>query len=258
MVSPGFTPRPSLSEPAHRRAGHRPRVSPGFTARPSLSGLQRRPRGRRPPRRVSPGFTPRPSLSGPAARGRAWSWRRVAGVHAPAFVERSGRGLHPPPGQVSPGFTPRPSLSALRMRTRPCWNPRVSPGFTPRPSLSGGGHPRRPDHHRGRVAGVHAPAFVERTTRVSTPPAPSCVAGVHAPAFVERVGAPRWPRPACRVSPGFTPRPSLSVQAVRLEPPRLLVVSPGFTPRPSLSGLVPDEHVVGQGGCRRGSRPGLR
>ena len=156
----------------------------------------------------------------------------VAGVHAPAFVERSLASFTlSSSARVSPGFTPRPSLSVLPRGRLPGAG-RVSPGFTPRPSLSGA-----PGHRIGEgaacVAGVHAPAFVERTTRVSTPPAPSCVAGVHAPAFVERVGAPRWPRPACRVSPGFTPRPSLSVQAVRLEPPRLLV-------------------------CRRGSRPGLR
>ena len=134
-VSPGFTPRPSLSVPGHGDRGHRQRVagvhapafverrrqgrargrsarvSPGFTPRPSLSACT----DDHPVRRldVSPGFTPRPSLSGGAAGDRG-----VVGGH-----------------QVSPGFTPRPSLSVLdAVRQRP--GQRVSPGFTPRPSLS--------------------------------------------------------------------------------------------------------------------------
>ena len=61
-VSPGFTPRPSLSDAAVAEeqdlAGI---VSPGFTPRPSLSGVL--PGGRRLVDEVSPGFTPRPSLS---------------------------------------------------------------------------------------------------------------------------------------------------------------------------------------------------
>ena len=38
--------------------------------------------------RVSPGFTPRPSLSGVVQPDGATDNERVAGVHAPAFVER--------------------------------------------------------------------------------------------------------------------------------------------------------------------------
>ena len=38
---------------------------------------------------------------------------RVAGVHAPAFVERRSSGPIRAAGRVSPGFTPRPSLSVL-------------------------------------------------------------------------------------------------------------------------------------------------
>ena len=62
--------------------------------------------------------------------------------------------------------------------------------------------------------------------------APS-VAGVHAPAFVERGDVKGWDGNMERVSPGFTPRPSLS--------------GVGHGPL----GNVGDE-------CRRGSRPGLR
>ena len=135
---------------------------------------------------MSPGSRPRPSLSGMAAGQGQWRCESVAGVSAPAFVER-GRaritistrigvspGSRPRPslsdgpsvplrGQqllVSPGSRPRPSLSApvqaKRRRIR-----RVSPGSRPRPSLSdhceGGGQGRW-----GCVAGVSAPAFVER------------------------------------------------------------------------------------------------
>ena len=216
LVSPGFTPRPSLSvrdvelsEPARcpRVAGvHAPAfveracacesmvdfswVSPGFTPRPSLSegGPQRRKRHRR----VSPGFTPRPSLSGRQRDLRVVSGLRVAGVHAPAFVERR---RYPPPTRaclVSPGFTPRPSLSGGAVDRRDA-GARVSPGFTPRPSLSGD----QPAIHRvpgPGVAGVHAPAFVERS----------------------RSGMLGWRM--LRVSPGFTPRPSLSDRTVERRP----------------------------------------
>ena len=63
--------------------------------------------------------------------------RRVAGVDAPAFVERRAR-------------------SSLSLASS------------------------------GRVAGVDAPAFVERTEAVSIRRWVLCVAGVDAPAFVER------------------------------------------------------------------------
>ena len=62
------------------------KVSPGFTPRPSLSesneclmccGVS-----------VSPGFTPRPSLSEVDGRGLRHRQDGVAGVHASAFVER--------------------------------------------------------------------------------------------------------------------------------------------------------------------------
>ena len=62
-VSPGFTPRPWLSE--HDRARRAVSVD------------------------VSPGFTPRPWLSAPAAPPPQEDPVRVAGVHAPALVERS-------------------------------------------------------------------------------------------------------------------------------------------------------------------------
>ena len=183
-------------------------VSPGFTPRPSLSASSPFGGWRTP--RVSPGFTPRPSLS-EVRLGRVRARHAgVAGVHAPAFVERippdwAGSGLD----RVSPGFTPRPSLSAGR-RGFESGGVHVSPGFTPRPSLSeeaaramveaawgvAGVHApafvergptaRRLSYGCG-VAGVHAPAFVERARMpVARATMPPCVAGVHAPAFVER------------------------------------------------------------------------
>ena len=86
---------------------------------------------------VSPGFTPRPSLSEPGGRGFGRDTGRVAGVHAPAFVERRRSPAARQAGiRVSPGFTPRPSLSGGRSRGRCRGDWRVSPGFTPRPSLS--------------------------------------------------------------------------------------------------------------------------
>ena len=61
-----------------------------------------------------------------------------------------------------------------------------------------------------------------------------------------------------QVSPGFTPRPSLSALAALVDgPPEF--VSPGFTPRPSLSVAGGVRRARGlHGRCRRGSRPGLR
>ena len=178
--APAFVERPRR----YRRTGGRPCVSPGFTPRPSLSA----PRGLRgrAAAGVSPGFTPRPSLSGWRRGRRRRGTRRVAGVHAPAFVERRNQARQESAvPAVSPGFTPRPSLSVDDARHPPPRR-RVSPGFTPRPSLSG--------QERVLEAALHVPG----------------VAGVHAPAFVER-GTIR--PPACGrdgVSPGFTPRPSLS------------------------------------------------
>ena len=62
---------------------------------------------------------------------------RVAGIHVPAFVERTRR---------------RIALSSTSS---------VSPGFTSRPSLSGERRVARVRGPRG-VAGIHVPAFVER------------------------------------------------------------------------------------------------
>ena len=93
----------------------------------------------------------------------------VAGVEAPAFVERDGQSVrrtdHGGVKTVSPGWKPRPSLSVSTDIARLYCGSAI------------------------RVAGVEAPAFVER--RVG--PAYACrrsmpvrVAGVEAPAFVER------------------------------------------------------------------------
>ena len=84
------------------------------------------------------------------------------------------------------------------------------------------------------VAGVEAPAFVERLKTEHNQTAGSRgVAGVEAPAFVERgqvgVAMELW----TRVSPGWKPRPSLSAGPRR--------AGAGYKPR-----------------CRRGGSPGLR
>ena len=88
LVSPGFTPRPSLSgRPLPASTLTIGPVSPGFTPRPSLSVLllEHRVGGLL----VSPGFTPRPSLSVAVTdEGDCGEQSCVAGVHAPAFVER--------------------------------------------------------------------------------------------------------------------------------------------------------------------------
>ena len=147
----------------------------------------------------------------------------VAGVHAPAFVERR---------------LPLPSPSLAQA---------VSPGFTPPPSLSEPGPAARRRHRLQGVAGVHAPAFVERRNPSRTRGRPARVAGVHAPAFVERRSGCRVSQTSGGVSPGFTPRPSLSGRGCEGDLQRHWGVSPGFTPRPSLSvDAVPGRrrHVV--------------
>ena len=128
--------------------------------------------------RVSPGFTPRPWLSGAGRDAPGSRHAGVAGVHAPALVERhlpSAEAERLP--QVSPGFTPRPWLSGAAP-PRAGRGAHVSPGFTPRPWLSEGGVPGVDARVRG-VAGVHAPALVERFTSclISTHDLHSCRRG---------------------------------------------------------------------------------
>ena len=128
---------------------------------------------------------------------------RVAGVDAPAFVERfQSTKLLPSGTRVSPGLTLRPSLSDGRETLRRVVACDVSPGLTLRPSLSGG---------IARADGV-APG---------------------------------------RVSPGLTLRPSLSAFDLL----KLAVqgnVSPGLTLRPSLSAGVPAGDLSRSLRCRRG------
>ena len=98
----------SLSEPRLRCARGCGRVSPGFEPRPSLSDGQRYQHrcnaalGGRVAGVRTPAFVERTRNGG---RSRA----SVAGVRTPAFVEAPARPrrLH----RVSPGFEPRPSLS---------------------------------------------------------------------------------------------------------------------------------------------------
>ena len=235
FVSPGFTPRPSLSVDGVRPPRDLDPVSPGFTPRPSLS-VRVQPRVRVPcVERVAGVHAPAFVERSGGGRPRTWT-PRVAGVHAPAFVERSGGGT--PPGRrscVSPGFTPRPSLSDPLLAPLPQPDRVVSPGFTPRPSLS----ERRWQAVGRRDAGRVSPGFTPR---------PSLSVGRN------RL---EGDSPPFQVSPGFTPRPSLS-EADPDGDGRAQAVSPGFTPRPSLSEGGCGREPRGAGSCRLGSRPGLR
>ena len=76
--------------------------------------------------------------------------------------------------------------AVVRLQTRPFVGLALSPGFTPRPLLSATPAPDRLDAGGDAVAGVYAPAFVERDRRV----------------LRGRIQAV--------LSPGFTPRPLLS------------------------------------------------
>ena len=79
----------------------------------------------------------------------------------------------------------------------------------PRPSLSGPEHCSEEDWSQG-VAGVYAPAFVERKDCRKALYRWYGVAGVYAPAFVERTRTTGQVWMTVMVSPGFMPRPSLS------------------------------------------------
>ena len=86
---------------------------------------------------VSLGFMPRPLLSDPVVCSIHVQRLCVAGVYAPAFVERGCLECsYERPGLVSLGFMPRPLLSDV--------------------------NPFRVVEACPSVAGVYAPAFVER------------------------------------------------------------------------------------------------
>ena len=112
----------------------------------------------------------------------------------------------------------------------------VSPGSRPRPSLSG-----------QRRCGLYVFAHDQ------------CVAGVSAPAFVERLlENVVTVQPANQVSPGSRPRPSLSGLPIPGHRPPRWQVSPGsrapaFVERGSRP-HDPAAHRL----CRRGLGPGLR
>ena len=160
-------------------------MSPGLTPRPSLSGTQALGAAWL-SCDVSPGLTPRPSLSGlPRGAGHALPGR-VAGVDSPAFVERRAPSTATSRARaVSPGLTPRPSLSVLKVDGIRRRLVVVSPGLTPRPSLSAP-EPAQESGSAEGVAGVDSPAFVERLSTVGSSWLTHRVAGVDSPAFVER------------------------------------------------------------------------
>ena len=214
-VSPEFMLRPSLSEGncdsvvIHLGGSVAGVYAPAFVERirPSRKAF-------RSARHVSPEFMLRPSLSAALSWAGSCMAGGVAGVYAPAFVERRlPRQLrNSRRGRVSPEFMLRPSLSERRPRIlHPSGVDRVSPEFMLRPSLSvrrAGGRARHSDvspefmlrpslsdpnpqivprEAQAGVAGVYAPAFVERRQCRKWPRAgPASVAGVYAPAFVER------------------------------------------------------------------------
>ena len=216
LVSPEFMLRPSLSVDGMGAArAMRHHVSPEFMLRPSLSGPVCT--ARELAMGVSPEFMLRPSLSvASPLRGSAGLRAGVAGVYAPAFVERaSAGGSSVRTGAVSPEFMLRPSLSVARQHRAPPSNVYVrcvagvyAPAFVERPrsyvvrswrvgsSVAGVYAPAFVERsqvvgHVERdgvgVAGVYAPAFVERRTPTTTArTSRRCVAGVYAPAFVER------------------------------------------------------------------------
>ena len=164
------------------------------------------------------------------AKQAARSRLPVAGVSAPAFVERTKR---PPPtsrpstvaGVSAPAFVERrrftrtsPRDTAVAGVSAPAFVERrrrgsatrstagnLSPGFRPRPSLSESQDGLAVAQELPAVAGVSAPAFVERQGIArSKGPSDTAVAGVSAPAFVERASRSRPPRGAPRrLSPGF-------------------------------------------------------
>ena len=122
--------------------------------------------------------------------------KSVAGVDAPAFVERSTSPVRVPrsTAPVSPGLMPRPSLSASSARL-------AGLSFGCHTSVAGVDAPAFVE--RGRrckclyrgpgVDGVDAPAFVERSSLRGTRTCRRrCVAGVDAPAFIERNVASLW------------------------------------------------------------------
>ena len=110
----------------------------------------------------------------------------------------------------------------------------------------------------GSVAGVSAPAFVERIWAKSARLSASSVAGVSAPAFVERC-APLRENTAClSVSPGSRLRPSLS-DLMRITLSVMPThVSPGSRLRPSLSEKGRGVCKLTKKTCRRGLGSGLR
>ena len=85
---PGLRPRPSLSGlGGHALAGHVGDVLPGLRPRPSLSAVVGPGQIGEPV--VLPGLRPRPSLSERNFHDDDLTGGRVAGVEAPAFVERA-------------------------------------------------------------------------------------------------------------------------------------------------------------------------
>ena len=178
----------------------------------------------------------RPSLSDRRELGaRRNGGRSVAGVYAPAFVERR-RTRADPLGStwaVSPEFMLRPSLSVLRCGRRAGAGLDVSPEFMLRPSLSAGSTGRA--HPGYRVS----PEFMLR------------------PSLSALTSYPAMPA-AYRVSPEFMLRPSLSGVALTADQHHTGQVSPEFMLRPSLSGSIRQVRCRSNKECRRSLCSGLR
>ena len=131
----------------------------------------------------------------------------------------------------------------------------MSPGFTPRPWLSARGIDRTRAPLVSRVAGVHAPALVERARRVRSAQRMPGVAGVHAPALVERASSgPASGRPSSVAgvhAPALVERATLISGSIR-EAGVAGVHAPALVERSCAPACA-----RGSITCRRGSRPGL-
>ena len=216
---------------------------------------------------VSPEFVLWPSLSDPHVRQRPEQHPCVAGVCAPAFVERSPAqsgavAYAGVAGVCAPAFVERCVQDAGHPFPLAGVAGVCAPAFVERSEAR-----RSLRFPRACVAGVCALAFVERCRRSQTRRSRrSGVAGVCAPAFVERTCVHRRRLQHLRVSPEFVLRPSLSeclgrrrrqhrhrgvagvcapafVERLSIRTASITRrrVSPEFVLRPSLS--VPSQHL---------------
>ena len=222
----------------------------------------------------------RPSLSEVRVARDQLRQATVAGVYAPAFVERTGKDMIwlrdkalSPESMLRPSLSEVPAVALSGVAV-------LSPESMLRPSLSGVAGPLKfgffglsPESMLRpslsvRLFALRYPARIlspESMLRPSLSGASgwwcrtpcSAVAGVYAPAFVER-STRRW---SCRrgwaLSPESMLRPSLSAAGPG-GAARRMNLSPESMLRPSLSGLGPPRGRRRRRHCRRSLCSGLR